>query len=245
MFQILKNNYIDVFCYSRCSKAVKYFPIDYARNFVPDWWKKIPNRVYMNEDKSEEKRSNLLPTIKKCPGFIENYKRGFMIPLWEEIEFVIQDGGLETNSASRNPDTFGFHSSNQYGEFLDVRKWIHVKINSPWAIKTDKPLNFVYAQPHYNFQDLNSKLFIPTSHDEYYIQHATEVQAFINLERNRVINLKPGLPLVHKIPITEKKIKLHIEHNPQMYDDLKTEYADSYFEGLYYNVKKHIRKKGL
>ena len=248
MFQILKNDYIDVYCYSYSSKAVKYFPIDYAHNFVPQWWKNIPAKVYKDETENsdlKDKRSNLLTTIKKCPGFIEHYKRGFMIPLWEEIEFVVEDGGLEAHSASRDPGTFAFHSSRQYGGFLDVRKWVHVKINSPWVIKTEKPLDFVYAQPHYNFQELNGKLFVPNSYDEYRLQHATEIQMFVNLEKNGIINLSPGMPLVHKIPVTEKKIKLHVEHNPQAYNDLKDEYFNTFFDGIWYNFKKMLRKKGL
>ena len=246
MFQILKNNYIDIYCYSHSSKAVKYFPIDYAYNFIPTWWKKIPSKMYATEEsKSTKKRSDLLRTMKKCPGFIEHYKRGFMLPLWEEIELVVDTGVLETNCASRDAETFSFHQPYQYGEFLDIRKWVHVKINSPWVIKTDKPLDFVYAQPHYNFQELNGKLFVPNSYDEYKIQHSTEIQMFVNLEKNGIINLRPGMPLVHKIPITEKKIKLHIEHNPQIYYDLKTEYMNADFDASWYNLKRHLRKKGL
>ena len=248
MFQILKNNYIDVYCYSNNSKAVKYFPIDYAHNFIPQWWKNLPAKTHLDESqnsKENKRRSDLFTTMKKCPGFIEHYKRGIIIPLWEEIEFIINESGFQAHNASRNSNMFEFHNHKQYGGFLNYKNWIHVKIGSPWAIKTDKPINFVYTQPHYNFQDLNGKLFVPNSYDEYTIQHSTEIQMFVNVKNNDIINLSPGLPLVHKIPITEKKIKLHVEYDPQIYNKLKNQYNNTFFEGAWYNLKKHIRKKGL
>jgi hypothetical protein len=246
MFQILKNNYIDIFCYSCDPRAAEYFPIDYAQKFVPNWWKKIPSKLYepSEEGVPEEiakRRSKLLPTMKRCPGFIEHYKRGIILPMWMEIELVVSKGDIDATCSFGDPnETFSFHPSHQYGSFLDVRKWLHVKIDSPWVISTDKPLNFVYAQPHYNFQDLNNKLFIPNSYDEYQIQHSTEIQMFVNVERDGVINFRPGMPMVHKIPLTEKKIKLHTEYNPNMFFKLKNNYSQSHFEGRWYYLKKHI-----
>jgi hypothetical protein len=239
MFSILKKKYFDVFCYTNNRIAFEYFPIDYASNFIPRWWKDIPNNI-CSDDFGHNHKSKRMPTMKRCPGVIEYYKKGFMLPLWTDIEFVCQNNEVHTFFADHNT-RYESHPDFEKGNFLSDGNWKHVKLISPWIISTSSNIGFNRMQPHWNLNYLNENVLIPNSYTDYFFNHAVNPQMFIHTVKNGVTNIDAGMPLAHLVPLTEKKMKLHI-----LYDEEIVKYYNQVnrpsFIGSYYTLKKIYNK---
>lgn len=240
MFNILKKKYVDIWCYTGNVNAYEYFPIENCREFMPSWWKNIPSG-------KRSLAADRVPSMKRCPGIIEHYKRGFVLPLWTDIEVIVDntlpDGWLATAADMNEIDT---HEAYQYGEFLDRKRWFHMKLNSPWFIETSEPLDFVYTQPHWNWGDLNTEIFTPTAYDTFFEgNHSTNVQLFSHKYHCRNFVISAGTPMVHYIPITEKKIVIHTLFDKDKVN-LYLEKNDVFsFSAMFYLKKKLNRKNKL
>ena len=240
MFSILKRRWIDVFCYTDDVNAYEYFPIRRAREFIPQWWKDIPN-VYHDSEDQYKTLATRKPTMKRCPGIIEYYKKGFMIPLWTDIEIIV-DKNINQNgwsTALGNEGSVELHPDYQKGKFLSSGRWFHNKIPSPWKIETTQQLDFLYLQPHWSLNELNSDIMIPNGHISFYkYNHATNVQMFINKETDRIVNIKAGTPILHLVPLTEKNMKLHVQYDENRCDILNKKEVPFSFKSEYYTTKK-------
>lgn len=240
MFSILKRKYIDVFCYTDNVNAYEYFPICQARDFIPQWWKDIPNMVY-DETSNYHTKGFLKSTMKRCPGIIEYYKKGLMIPLWSDVEIIvdqnINDQGWSTAVADQS--AVEPHSDFQKGNFLSSGNWFHNKIVSPWSIETREALDFLYLQPHWNLNELNKDILIPNGYNSFYKDnHETNIQMFVNKSFDRVINIDAGIPILHLVPLTEKKIKAHVIYDEDRVKLLRKKGASYSFVSKYYTKKK-------
>lgn len=241
MFSILKRKYIDVFCYTDNVNAYEYFPVSQAREFIPQWWKDIPNTVY-DEDNSYHTKGFIRHTMKRCPGIIEYYKKGLMIPLWSDIEIIIDrhinDTGLSIAVADESTEVES-HPDYQKGHFLSSGDWYHTKLVSPWLIETREPLDFLCLQPHWNFNDLNKDILIPNGYINFYKGNcASNIQMFINQSTDRVINIDAGTPILHLVPLTEKKIKVHAIYDEKRVRLLDRKIARYSFDAKYYTKQK-------
>jgi len=240
MFSILKRNYIDVFCYTNNTNAYEFFPIRRAREFIPQWWKDIPNNMY-DETSNYHTRGFLKTTMKRCPGIIEYYKKGIMIPLWSDIETIVDDKINEQGWSTVTADGSSVepHQDFQRGNFLSSGNWFLNKLCSPWLIETKEPLDFLYLQPHWNLDELNIDIMIPNGYISFYKNsHATNIQMFINKSLNRVINIDAGTPILHLVPLTDKKIKVHTLYDEERMKLLYKKYSSYSFGSMYYRKKK-------
>jgi len=240
VFSILKRKYIDVFCYTNNINAYEYLPIRQAREFIPQWWKDIPNTVY-DETSDYHTRGFTKTTMKRCPGIIEYYKKGFMIPLWSDVEIIVDSNINEVgwSTATADKSSVEQHPDFQRGNFLSSGNWFHNKLISPWMIETREPLDFLFLQPHWNLDELNSDIVIPNGYTSFYKDnHSTHIQMFINRSTNRVINIDAGTPILHLVPLTEKKVKVHTIYDETRINILNNKGASYSFGSKYYKKKK-------
>ena len=237
MFSILKRNHIDVFCYTNSVTAYERFPISKARQFIPRWWKDIPNNVY-SSGSAYESSANTVVTMKRCPGIIELYKRGFMMPLWTDIEFIIHNSTYSFMAADRKTNAES-HPSIQMGEFLSSGNWSHAKLVSPWLIETKTNLEFLCMQPHWNLNELNKDIMIPNGHVTFNRgNHSANAQMFVNTTVNTTINMSAGTPLMHFVPLTDKKIKVHAIYDPDRCNILYEKGSLYSFGSIFYRKRK-------
>jgi len=244
MFSILKKNWVDLFCYTDNKTICDYFPIASARQFIPDWWKEIPNDLvhpgHENEIKSLSNKAN---TMKRCPGIIEYYKKGFMLPLWCDLEFIVDKGDVSISIAHLIGEKgYESHLSVQKGRFLSEDVWKHVKLVSPWQFESSEKIDFLYLQPHWNLNNLNKNILIPNGLIDFFFQYATEIQMFVNREYDGVVSITAGTPMIHFVPLTDKKIKLHVLHDRKKHADLDDISKISFVSDYYRKVKEY--KKG-
>lgn len=218
--------------------AYEYFPIRQARDFVPQWWKYIPNTIY---EGNYNTKSFIRSSMKRCPGIIEYYKKGLIMPLWSDVEIIvdqnINDMGWSTAIADQS--LVEIHEDYQKGNFLSSGNWFHNKICSPWRIETKQSLDFLYLQPHWNLNELNKDIVIPNGYNSFYKDnHATHIQMFVNKSSNRIINIEAGTPILHFVPLTEKKIKIHTLYDEKRSNILDKKGASYSFKSKYYTKQK-------
>lgn len=181
----------------------EFYPIKPARNFFPDWWKQMPSHV-------EQFTPFGVPiphaTIKRCEGFIDLYKNGFVIPLWSDLNIkTTKDGSYGYVFSASNSPQISQHPSFELGdEFKDL---IHMKMYSPWILQEKTGLNFVYKQPFWNQIDLLGDVFTPPGVINYKHQITTNVNLLFK-KQDKIYNFQQGMPLAHIIPMSENEVNL-------------------------------------
>ena len=178
------------------------FPIQSSNNFIPDWWKNIP-KTYSEKDEYGIVTQHA--TMKSCVGFLDLYKTGFIIPNWSDVIFrTYPDGSWAYKQAAENLPQITSHNSNQYG---DLQNLIHAKIESPWIITEKTGVSFLFTDPKWNkLKNINDFVVLDGVVNFKY-QHSTHINIFIQQKDNQ-INLNAGDPLVHLIPLSDKKVKI-------------------------------------
>lgn len=153
---------VDFYCDEKYKDRI-YEPIESSKCF-PNWFSNLPlktksrySAVNNNPYELEIARNDL--NLKTCPGITDFLKTGYIIPSWCEFIFREQDNGsLHVNWVENYYDStrYEFHTQDQYETMPNKPIYGHfAKINTPWAIKTDKGVSCLITHPVWH----NNKLF--------------------------------------------------------------------------------------
>jgi hypothetical protein len=206
MFFFIKKSEIVIDCFTDSKIVHDAFPIDCASNFYPSWWKKIESTTQRFNGSKVETGS----TIKSCAGLIDYYKSGLVIPMWCDFSIKIEQGKADWEFAN-NKFSAEHHNRREWESFDPDAKMSHIKFHSPWRFKTKDNVKWIYKNSYWN--DHPFKWYsLPEAIVEYKYQHTTNVNLFINNQDLGHHSIECGFPLVHLIPLTEKKliIKNHL-----------------------------------
>lgn len=175
-----------------------------ANKFFPDGWKDMPktysSRAYAYNPMSTMEIDS--PTVKTCSGIIDLFSSGFIIPSWSDMKLECMPEEVLCHSPS-NMGLSESHSRSQVWDSL-YEGYQHVKLLSPWLIKVSDDTKFAWMPCKWHRTDLSENFNVMTGVVEYKYQHVTNVQAFIK----GGVSINAGDPLVHIVPITDRKIKL-------------------------------------
>jgi hypothetical protein len=191
-------------CFTDFQHAFEYAPIKEAINFIPKWWKDLP-KVQV----TPEERIPFL-NMKFCPGIIDFYKRGFIIPMWSELKLIVSPIGSQYYEWQYADQMSGIevHSAKQWGNFLDPEVYQHFKLQSPWVIKANQEVYFSFTYPTWNFRN-PEELILFNGVDNYYYQHSTSINFVIKKSiASKQLLIPHNQPLVHIAPFSEKEIVL-------------------------------------
>lgn len=195
-------------CFSEYGFVTNLAPIQKAVKFFPEWWKSLPKAIpaisgHMVEDS----------TIKTCPGFVELYRNSIIMPLWTDCAIDIAPQG---NDGYRWQFADGItsassHPHEQRGDYLPNDKYQHIKIASPWFLKTKEDIKWLYTQATYNIKNPDQQLVIPGVLNFKY-QGQTNINMVFPRLDGKVIRhvIKRGQPLAQMIPMTEKEVDVRI-----------------------------------
>ena len=92
----------------------KVTPVLPAREFIPDWWKKVERFISKKHDQKG--------TVRNCPSFPEYINQGFVVPLWCDLHLKIEHDKYEWQSPDK---MFSFSS-----EFSKPYKFIGILSSS-------------------------------------------------------------------------------------------------------------------
>lgn len=178
----------------------KLTPISKATKAIPDWWKDLPSFGHGNIDNNPSITGT---NMKRCYGFTELFKRGFVIPNWADIHFRIGKDGAGSFSTKNLPL---FHDSYQHeGAFQNHYVIKHV---SPWILREKTGMPFMLFACEWNIYDRPFRILpgVP----EYTLSGSSNVFfVFEKKEEPYEMFIETGLPLVHVIPLSQDNVKVH------------------------------------
>jgi hypothetical protein len=235
MFDIfIKKSSIVVDCFTANPGIYTHHPIFMANESFPDWWKPIKATTTTERYGIEHEQA----TIKRCDGIIGLYSYGFCIPLWSDliIESNTQGEFRFLYSSEDNPP-ITTHTRNQFSSYFD--NLIHIKIQSPWLIEEKTGVNFHFNQAAWSLLHHSYHMNIVPAIINFKDQSSTHINLFMPKKQNR-IELVAGQPLLHIIPLSDKKIilKNHLISEEEHKRKLLTYSYMSSFVGRYKKLKK-------
>jgi len=189
--------HIDAFISEDFKTTYELAPIDYARKFYPDWWRKLekPDIDY----KTLKKSTN----AKLCASIIDTYKKGIIIPMWCDFVFKMNSNGSKTEMYANDSASMEGHTLVQRKGFREnLLQFKHV---SPWVLKSEKNVFFNFNP---DFMNLNRNDFelIPGML-EFYNNHGTNINFFVE-RKEQEFSINFGDPLIHIVPLSERELVL-------------------------------------
>lgn len=194
------NDEIVLNCYTYLPYAYEYAQIDFAINYAPPWWKKMPS-YSVDTDKA---------TLKSCVAVLDYFKKGIVIPSWFEMDVNVNEktNDLWYTWIASNPDvaTDNSHTPDQIPGFAN-KDGKNIKITSPWKFTTEEEIYFSWTEPSWHLRDLLSYITVLPAVINFKFQNSTEVNLFvINKDAPEKFTIPALTPLVILHPLTEKKI---------------------------------------
>lgn len=199
MYFFVKNKPIIVDTFTTNSTVYEFAEIKPAIHFLPQWWKNLPSKYTPDTAQNIE-----LSTIKKCAGFVDNYKNGFIMPLWCDLQINSSPTEWSVRPSLSNV-IINPHDKQQYGPKFD--DYWHMKIVSPWIFREKTGVKFVWTQPIWNMIGINENIMFAPGIMEYKYQHSTNINLFLS-RKNSDFLIEYGTPLVHIFPLSEKPIEI-------------------------------------
>jgi hypothetical protein len=197
-----KKNTIVLDCFTWSNHAYEYAKIDHAIKYIPDWWKNTPKTMFKKEH----------ATIKNCPGFIDLYKKGIVIPSWFDIELCVYEKNnsegnwFAFNASNEDVSTSNSHEPYQFDGFCES-DGKNLKFTSPWRFKTNENVNFLCSQPTWNHRSLIQNMTFLPGIVNFKYQNDTDMNYFvISGTEKKFLNIESLTPLVIMHPLTEKNI---------------------------------------
>lgn len=200
---------IDAFTY--VESVYKLYPPRLSRDYIPQWWRNLPTDF---DDPGFGAVKN--PTMKRCTGFIEAFRTGFMVPMWTDLALeLFNEPPGRTSFRYRFADGEGViqtHMHQQYTGFVDTNRQQHLKIIVPWRIREPTGVNFTVTQPVWNMGELNRDITILGGVTDFKYQDSAHFQLLVNYPevgtKNSIL-IPADMPLMQVIPVSDRPIKIH------------------------------------
>ena len=194
--------YIISFVSEEYAQIIKTTPIRPAKEMLPEWWKKVPSSSF-SWDKMQP-----LNTVKSCPGIGHLIQRGAILPLWCDLALKFKMPNYEWQY-SDSISKLELHNGEAQmpGYYTDHSAF---KLLSPWFIMSPVPL--LYTSPDYYFTEAQP-YFTPSGIVTPIHNYCTlNIFMFIKkTEEEKRYFFKAGTPMLHIIPLSEKKVNYKIE----------------------------------
>lgn len=226
-------------CFTLDPFAYEYANISPAVKYYPEWWKDLPS-------------SGADPNMKSCLGFLNLYKNSFVVPMWGSLTINLSDA-IHKTSRPELDYIIGFapgesplaqHPKSQFKGFVG-EDFIHVKAETPWMLKTNSDIKFMYMDPLWNRSNLADYSILPGIVD-YHYQPTTSINMMFKLhDQPRRVDFRPGDVMAMIVPITENgvEVKCHLVDEMELRRQFpQIRLATSTKQKMYNTFKKFITK---
>ena len=175
-----------------------------APQFYPEWWKEVKTEMQVGTE--------LFPTatIRRCMGFVDHYKHGFIIPMWSDLRIELGPIGDPFFRAqfSDNTTPISEHPATLRGAYLPATHYQHLKLHTPWAAKCKEDVYWKWEQPTWSYRNPNKSIVLPGT-IEYKYQYSMNANLmFARDAQTAMIEIPFQQPLVHVTPLTERDLEL-------------------------------------
>ena len=182
-------------------------PIRESKHFIPEWFKKAPSFPLDSNELTST------PTVKRCPGFIDFLKMGYVLPAW--CDFHLEIGEYEGRVKTPG-DAFpvSFHGPTQFKNYLPEHAKKNVKLafkpDCPWKVKTPKGIKMLeLPMLHHHNPDFYT---VGGLFDSYLFHEINPTWLFM---RTGEFLIKRGTPLSMFIPIRTEEFDVVIREGTE------------------------------
>lgn len=238
---------IIVDCFTSNQMVYDHFSIAPTKEYIPSWFKKLGASFDIDLPTTLKKKA---ATVKRCPGIANLFQEGYIIPMWADLilDFKPTDNNnfeYRWEYAVSDPTwRVEVHDSRQYTGLFN-NDFFQAKINAPWLIKEKSGIKFLFVEPTYHLQNPNDFTVIPGLLNFKYQNFANiNIMTQIHSPMEKNITIYAGQPMVHLIPLTDKKVDLRV-HMVSKNEWVKMDESTSAFNfmGSYFSRKRMIDKK--
>ena len=178
-----------------------------AKNFTPDWYKKMPTDVKQPGTFHSKVIPNI-KTVRMCPSFVDVFKEGYVIPAPCDIYLKVLPNGEWQWQTPDEEYRLDIHEEEQFLNHLNgvsnIKKVF--KLISPWVAITPKGWSVRQIPMIYNFNPNWQVAYGILNTD---VEHELNQQIFFTSDNNEVL-IKRGEPLNYLVPF-KRNDKLKIE----------------------------------
>jgi hypothetical protein len=208
MFFWHKRSTITLDCFTFLETIALNHPIAKSGKFYPKDLKDVPKFVTTKvSNDPHSKLTENIETIKHCCGLHELYSNGIVIPAWDNFSIEMINEKRHVIHSTTNTIKSEHHPRFQYNNEI-FKGYSHLKFISPWLIQEKSGVKFVWTDPTWNRSNSLKDMSILPAIINFKKQHASHINTFI--KNGSTIKANLGDPLVHLIPMSEKKIKINI-----------------------------------
>lgn len=227
MIFLFKKKPIVLDCFVTSENIAQTAPITNAIRHIPEWWKKLPNKVY------PENTIHPTPTMKKCEGMFDYYNKSVAIPLWADLAIDIKEGGFYNWQFSDFATEAGIHDQSQRGDFLPEHTYGHLKIHNPWSCRTKENIDWVFSCPTYNYEQ-PERLIIAPGILNFKLQPSLSINMFLNVSKPKRFIVPFGQVLAHLTPMSDRPVDVrrHVITKQEM-DQIQSVSAATTFTGMF------------
>lgn len=178
-----------------------------AAQFYPSWWKDLSTEM-----KSPNK-DDLFPiaTMRRCMGFVDHFKNGFIIPMWSDFRIELGPIGDPFFRAQCSDGTthINQHPEILRGSYLPDTHYCHLKLHTPWAARCKEDIYFKWEQPTWSLKAPNKVIVLPGT-IEFKYQYSLNLNLMFAREKEKSsLQLDFQSPIVHLTPLTERELVLN------------------------------------
>lgn len=197
--------------YSLVPGLADAYPIILAKNYRPKWVENSRNDCVQ---KTKEVIVKDFAHVHHCPGIFELFQEGYIVPMWHDL--LIETNGdkksyrwqVPTDSVinwmSDVPLINHHDSAAQFIPYPDNAMKIIMKFNTPWRVITPKDVKLLIMPLSYPDEQKFSSV---TGILDPALSNELNIQLFWHAINERVL-IKAGTPMLHVIPLTEKKYEM-------------------------------------
>ena len=200
-----KKKSLTIDCFTAVDSAFRFAKPKHSAELLPEWWKELP-KAYTPKNSFCSR-----PTMRTCSGFIDLYKRGIMLPAWCDVAIKIGAKGTEEHRWQFSDQNYNAetHDYEQIGAHFNGKEFAHLKFVSPWLLKCNESVNWLWQDPTWNTLPNYDYKILPAAID-FKRQHGTHVNMiFRRKEEAYTHQIQYKTPLVQLIPLSDnRKIKL-------------------------------------
>lgn len=198
-------------CYTCVEVISKYYPIAPTKEFIPQWFKDIPAKLFLEPNQLIGHR-----TVRTCAGITDIFKAGVVLPTWCEMVVELRDN---TNHEYRYQFADKASEMLKPAKFaLDVNKFTQLELLTPWAFRCSEDVDFMIMQNVY-LQDHPFDYYPKAKVHNFRDTHQIKLDlVFPRGDEGKVIRIPDGQPLVQIVPLTERPVefRVHLVDTPTL-----------------------------
>lgn len=171
-------------------------PVTRATQNYPLWWKDLESthKIKNIDDALRRTVNDHNRNMKRCWGFTELYKRGFMIRHWCDLMVETDPVKDEFSYVYSYGDSPVSHASHQYN--FAFKNYYNMRLTSPWYARDKEGLPFLEMGAFWNNDDLD--INICPGIMNYNLSTTTSVNMFFPKKENKYsFTIELGRPLLH------------------------------------------------